>query len=289
MVDTDDPDDDGAVVVSGPLGPPRLLRPGDRLTFGRGPEVDLPLGPDDRWMSKRAGEIAVDGDGVRVVNLSRKHALVIQSGDYEPGDPAPPLREPVTLRPRLPEDPAEACVLTAGSALVGSALMLRELRAVHVRLPGPGPAADPVLPGGSGRRSSTVAGITMNPETREFMVALQLCAPWLRNTARVDRLPTEPEIGPLALESVGETYLARRARNDPELRDRLQKKVHDHLKALRKKLVARTLLPKEGTLGNTAIASTILLYDILGHRHLALFENAYWKQVQANQWARCLE
>jgi hypothetical protein len=283
-------EEDGAVVVSGPLGPPRLLRPGGRLTFGRGgPEVDLPLGPDDRWLSRKVGEITVDAGGVRIVNLSRKHALIVRSGDLGLDGPAPSLREPVRLRPRLPDDPAEACVLSAGSALVGSALMLQEYRAVHVRLPGAGPAAEPVLPQASGRRSSTVAGITMNPETREVRVAVQLCAPWLRNAARVDPLPSGPEIGPLALESVGRTYLADRTRGDEELRKRLNGKVHDHLKALRKKLVARALLPDEGTVGNTAIAAALVHYDILGERHLALFANDYWRDVQANQWATCLE
>jgi hypothetical protein len=283
-------EDDGAVVVTGPLGPPRRLRPGDRLTFGRGgPDVDLPLGPDDRWLSRKVGEIAVDADGVRIVDLSRKHTLIVRSGDLGPAGPAPSPREPVRLRPRLPDDPAAACVLTAGSALVGSALMLQEHRAVHVRLPGPGPAAEPVPPPAGGRKSSTVAGITMNPETREFMVALQLCAPWLRDASRVDPLPSGPEIGPLALESVGQTYLADRVRRDEELRKRLNGKVHDHLKALRKKLVARALLPAEGTIGNTAIAASLVHYDILGERHLALFANDYWKDVQANQWATCLE
>ncbi|GAA4225610.1 hypothetical protein GCM10022254_07860 [Actinomadura meridiana] len=285
----DDGADDDAVVVSGPLGPPRRLGPGDRLVFGRGPDVDLPLGPDDRWISRRVGEIIVAVDGVRVVNLSRKYALVVQSGDYAPGAAAPALREPVTLRARMPQDPAEACLLTAGSALVGSALMLRERRAVHLRLPGAMPDVTAVPPAGTGGKTSTVAGITMNPESREFMVALQLCVPWLRDSAWVDPLPSEPEIGPLVLESVGEDYLARRVRADPQLRERLRRKVRDHLKALRKKLEARALLPAEGPVGNTVIASTIIRHDILGRRHLDLFENDYWKQVQANQWAQCLE
>lgn len=284
-----DGEEDGAVVVTGPLGPPRRLEPGDRLTFGRGPDMDLRLDPGDRRLSRRAGEITVDAGGVRIVNLSSKQVLVVQSGNVELGGTAPPHREPVRLRARLPGDPAEACVLSAGSALVGSALMLQDLRAVHVRLPGPGTAPGPVLPPGSGHRSSTVAAITMNPETREFMVALQLCAPWLRNTSKVDALPSGPEIGPLALESAGQAYLARRVRQDPELRERLNGKVHDHLKALRKKLAARALLPAEGTIGNTAVAAALINYDILGCRHLALLENAYWKDVQANKWATCLE
>lgn len=36
------------------------------------PEADLPLGPDDRRLSRKVGEIAVDADGVRIVNLSRE-------------------------------------------------------------------------------------------------------------------------------------------------------------------------------------------------------------------------
>ncbi|WP_067469157.1 hypothetical protein [Actinomadura macra] len=281
-------EDDGSVEVSGPEGPPRRLRPGDRLTFGRGPEVDLAFGENNRWMSRRVGEIAVEADGVRIVNLSAKHVLVVETGIVGE-DPGPVRPEPVRLRPRLPGDPSEACLLSAGSALVGSALMLRERRAVHVRLPERGPGGEPALPPGRASLSSTVAGITMNPEKREFMVALLLCAPWLRDTSRLARLPSVPEIGLRALEVVGAAYPLRVVGRDPRLRDRLTGKVNDHLKALRRKLVARTLLPSEGTVGHTAIATALIHYDILGTRHLALFEDRYWLDVQANHWTYCLD
>ncbi|WP_242890716.1 FHA domain-containing protein [Actinomadura litoris] len=284
----EDGEDDGAVEVSGPEGPPRRVRPGERLTFGRGPDVDLAFGERNRWMSRRVGEITVEDGGVRLVNLSAKHALVVEAGTVGE-DPARTRPEPVRLRPRLPGDPAEACVLTAGSALVGSALMIRENRAVHVRLPGPGPSGEPVLPAPSGSRSSTVAGITMNPETRQFMVALLLCAPWLRDATRVARLPTVPEIGRQALELTGAHYLLRVVDREPRLQELLAGKVNDHLKALLKKLVARTLLPAEGTVGHTAVASALIHYDVLGHRHLALFEDAYWLRVQANKWSTCMD
>ncbi|WP_030168161.1 hypothetical protein [Spirillospora albida] len=279
--------DGGAVEVSPPEGAERRLGPGDRVTFGRGPDVDVPFGAGDRWMSRRVGEIAVEPGGVRILNLSRKHVLLVRTGNLaDPGSGEHP--EPVRLRPRVPGEPAEACLLAAGSALIGSAVMLQERRGVLVRVPA-APAAEPFThaPGG-GSRSSTVARITLRPDTRGFMVALLLCEPWLRDPSRRSPLPSYPEIGAGALRVARAAHLLAAIERDPDRRDLLTGKIRDHLKALHRKLVSRRLLPDGKPAGAAAIAAALIHFDIIGRRHLALFEDDHWLEVQAYAWRRCM-
>ncbi|TDD82631.1 hypothetical protein E1298_22455 [Actinomadura rubrisoli] len=262
-----------AVEVSAADGVPRRLDVGERLVFGRGPGVDLPLG-EDRFTSRRVGEVAVLADGVRIVNLSRKQALLVQAG---PG-------EPVRLPALVQGSHDGGHLLRAGSALVGSARMLEQRLAVHVVVPPVAPGEIEPPPYGI----STEARVRMNLETREFMVALLLCRPWLERPDRIGRLPSQPELGRLALETANAHHLLRRIDADAESRERFHRKIHDHVKTLRGKLARHGLVPAEEVVGHSAIVSALLHFDVIGPRHLALLQDEHWLSVQENKWWNCM-
>ncbi|WP_433337771.1 hypothetical protein [Spirillospora sp. CA-294931] len=262
-----------AVEVSAAGEAPRRLATGETVVFGRGPDVDLPLG-DDRWMSRRMGEITVLAEGVRIVNLSRKQALLVKTGTGEPH----------RLRARVPDSPADGHLLSAGSALVGSATMLEQRRAVHVAMPPARPAEPEPPPGGI----STEARVRLKQETREFMVALLMCRPWLERPERIDRLPTQPEIGRMALETTSAHHLISEIDRNLESRERFHRKIHDHVKTLRGKLARHGLVKADDVVGHSAIVSALLHFDIIGPRHLALFGDEHWLSVQENKWWACM-
>jgi hypothetical protein len=272
----------GVVEVAGPDGGTRSLHVGERLVFGRAngvdraDGVDLPVG-EDPWLSRRAGEISVLFDGVRVSNLSRKHALHVQlSADL--------LRLPAVTDESESAD--AACFLVTGVALVGSGAMLKQDRMIRVVLPDQWQADElqddhpaPVRYG-----TTTQRPIRLRADTKDFMVAFLLCRPWLEDPTRMAPLPTASQIVEAALTITGAYHLLAILPNDPNLRERLSGQVNDHLKTLRGKLKRHRLVDKETSLTGTVIVSTLLHYDVIGPRHLALLNNSEWLSQQEDKW-----
>jgi hypothetical protein len=278
----------GVVEVVGPEGEARMLRCGETLMFGRDPAMDLPVG-DDPWLSRRAGEICVMADGVRVSNLSKKHALHIR------------LKDDTLRLPAAGSNSGDVgCFLVSGTVEVGSGAMVDQRRAVRIVLPDlwqqeePAPPAEVVdVPGradlvdgceaeGTGQ-STTVLPIRLQAGTKEFMVAFVLCRPWLEDPTRIAPLPSAPQIAEAALQITGAHHLLR-ALPDPAVRDRLSQQVHEHLKGLRAKLRQRRLVRPDIAVSPTVIASTLLHYDVVGPHHLALLNNTDWLSIQEDKW-----
>jgi hypothetical protein len=264
------------VRVAGPDGDTRTLRPGERLIFGRGPDVDILIG-EDPWLSRRLGEILVSADGVRVTNLSRKSTLHVRTNTKS-----------IKLQPASADADDIACVLSSGSALVGSPTMIDERRAVHVVLPErrDAPAQVPV-PGtvdGGVRIVSTVPPLRLDRETKGFMVALLLCRPWLEDPARTAPLLSVPQIAIAALEVTNAHNLLAVARRDQNKRDALVNQIKSHISELRGKLVQRGFVPVDSSVGNTALASILIHYDIITRRDLELFDDDHWMEVQELKW-----
>jgi hypothetical protein len=262
----------GVIEVTGPGAEPRLLRAGERMTFGRGPQVDLVLGPDP-WLSRRAGEICAFDDGVRVTNLSTKHSLYVQvNGDT--------IRLP-TLSPGTGNI---GCFLVAGAATVGTTAVPGTDQSVRIVLPASWPL-DPVESSApSVRAPTTVLPMTLDTLTKEFMVAFLLCRPWLLDASRMAPLPSAPRIAEEALRVTGSHHALRLFSSDPEERQRLSAQVHEHLKGLRAKIRKRALVSADHDLTNTAVASVLLHYDIITVGHLALPLDHAWLSAQENKW-----
>lgn len=257
------------VDVAGPDGDRILLRNGERIVFGRSPEVELPL-DNDPWLSRRAGEIAVVGAGVRISNLSTRHALHVSVGEEL-------MRLPVVTH----TTGDFGFFLASGTAVVGTGSMIDQRRGIRLSLPESW--ALPRAEEGGTSTAPTLLPIRLDATTKEFMVAFLLCRPWLLDSTRMAPLPQAPELARRALELTGAYHLLR----DFEvsgIRSRLAQQVHDHLKELRAKIYRAGLAQPEEKLSLSAIASTLLHYDVIGPRHLALEHDSGWLSGQENKW-----
>jgi hypothetical protein len=260
------------VNVAGPAGDRILLRNGERIVFGRSPDVELPL-DDDPWLSRRAGEIAVVGAGVRISNLSTRHSLHVNVGDEL-------MRLPVVTH----STGDFGFFLSSGTAVVGTGSMIDQRRGIRLELPESWalPRADE--PGWStAPQLITELPVRLDISTKEFMVAFLLCRPWLLDSTRMAPLPQAPELARRALELTGAHHLLRDFEASG-IRSRLAQQVHDHLKELRTKIYRAGLVRPDEKLSLSAIASILLHYDVIGPRHLALERDSAWLSRQENKW-----
>jgi hypothetical protein len=111
--------------VSTASGQNRLVAEGNRLVFGRGPEVDLIIAAG-RGLSRRAGLVTAMAAGAWIANISHTHALYVEGEGYQ-----------VRL-PRMEDDgePANGWFVHAGTAMVGSRTMLDEGQSLVVTVTG---------------------------------------------------------------------------------------------------------------------------------------------------------
>jgi hypothetical protein len=268
------------VEVTGPDGDVHLLYAGDRVVFGRGPDVDIAIGKDP-WLSRRLGAILVLDGGVRITNLSKKIVLHVRT-----------RTESFPLPVVLTGADEVSCLLSSGSALVGSAASLEQRRAVHIATPerwsaplpeSPVPPAPDVV-GSTSRNLSTERRLSLNKETKGFMVALLLCRPWLEDPQRIVPLPTVPEIMTSILEVTSAHHLIRQMHQDHTLRDTFINKIKGQIKELREKLSVQGLTSPDSVVGVSVIASSLIHYDILTRHDLELLNDTHWLSVQENKW-----
>jgi hypothetical protein len=266
------------VQVLAPDGARILVPPQIRLTFGRGHETDIVI-PSGRDLSRRAGEIAVDGRGALVMNLSRCHALFVEGDGYH------------VRRPRADDDgPPGGWLVARGTAMVGSMAMMRGGMAVHIIAAEPAGLADAQpSPIGSCRADGTQPNGTVRPfmlraDTKLFLVALLLCRPWLLDPGHVRALPTSPQIARQALEFVSASHQLERFDRDQRFRKRLVEQVNDHLKYLRERVLASGLVPEGTRLAPAAMAEVLLVNDIVTHSDLAVTEQRQWRSRQEDLW-----
>lgn len=251
---------------------------GDRLVFGRGPDVDLEV-PGDRGLSRRAGVIAALDGGVWVANISRTHALYAVSDGY---------------RIRLPRmedrgDPQDGWFLRAGSVQVGSRGMLDDDRSLRVVVALP-PDAGSLLAAAAADRTirpdadATLLPLHLDPHTKLFLVALMWCRPWLLDLARATPLPRTPEIARAALEVTEAAYELERFDTDPAFRERLSARVGEHLKVLRHKITDRGLVRAGVRLSDEVVVEVLLEHGVITTADLARLEDPAWCSRQEDLW-----
>ncbi|GAB3659255.1 hypothetical protein GCM10027589_20270 [Actinocorallia lasiicapitis] len=253
-------DDRGTRVVhiTGPGAHRWSLGPGQRLRFGRGPGVDLAL-EGNPWVSRQAGEISVFEDGVRITNTSARHDLWLEAN----GD--------AVKLPVLASGTGNiGCFLAAGTATINPDRTGDHGQAVQILIPE--------------IASGRIPGALLDPGTKEFMVALLLCRPWLHDPLRIRPLPSAPQIAEEALAITGSHHQWERFAAAPGARQRLAAQVHEHLRCLRAKIRRYGLVPDDLELSTSAIAAVLLHHDLIGERHLTLVYDRSWLTAQEDKW-----
>jgi hypothetical protein len=266
-----------AARVSTALGQVIGVPDGDRLVFGRGPQVDLEV-PADRGLSRRAGVIAALHGGVWVANISRTHALYAVSDGYR-------IRLP---RMEDPGDPRGGWFVRAGAVHVGSRGMLDDGQPLRVVVAPPSDAG--ALLDAAGDRTvrpdadATLLPLHLDPQTKLFLVALMWCRPWLIDLTRTTPLPRTPEIARGALEVTDAYYELDRFDTDPAFRERLSARVGEHLKVLRHKIAERGLVRGGVRLSDEVVVEVLLEHAIITHADLARLDDPAWCSRQEDLW-----
>jgi hypothetical protein len=259
---------------------PRVITPsghtveipeGRRLVFGRGPRADLPIsvGPG---LSRRAGVLTAMNGGVWIANISCTHALYTEFDGSR-------IRLP---RMSEPGEPNGGWYLRAGSALVGSRAMLDEERPLRVLVPesqDSSPDADSRSDG-----DSTLLPLSLDPNTKQFLVAVLWCRPWLIDQTRTTPLPRAPEIARAALDVTGACYELERFDGDPLFRDRLSARVGEHLKVLRRKITERGLVRAGTRLSDEVVVEVLIENTIITTDDLARLNDPEWCSRQEDLW-----
>ncbi len=247
---------------------------GSQLVFGRGPEVDLAVAAG-RGLSRRAGIVTAMPAGAWITNISHTHALYVEGEGYR-----------IRL-PRLEDDdePAGGWLLHSGTALVGSRGMLDdgEPLSVTVSLPRSARLARMIQPDAD----STVLPLYLDPMTKQFLVALLWCRPWLLDPSATTPLPRTPEIARGALEVTGAYHEMERFETDAEFRDLMSARVAEHIKALRKKIADRGLLPRgdaAGRLSDEVVVGLLIEHGVITSADLSRLADPVWRSRQEDLW-----
>ncbi len=243
---------------------------GGRIVFGRGPEVDLPIGAG-RGLSRRAGVVTAMAAGAWIANISRTHALYVEGEGF---------------RVRLPRmekegEPRGGWFVRAGTALVGSRAMLDDGQPLSVTVIGPAEAWPAEgQPDGEG----TVLPLYLDPMTKLFLVALIWCRPWLLDPSATTPLPRTPEIARGALEVTGAYHELERFETDPEFRDLLSARVTEHIKVIRRKIIDRGLAAPDVRLSDEVAVRILIDNGVITPADLARFADPVWRSRQEDLW-----
>jgi hypothetical protein len=248
---------------------------GNRLVFGRGPEVDLAVAAG-RGLSRRAGVVTALAAGAWITNISHTHALYVEGEGY---------------RIRLPrlEDSGEPCggwLLHWGTARVGSRSMLDEGLPLEVTITGR-PAADgsPDSPAdGEADGEGTILPLYLDPMTKLYLVALIWCRPWLLDPSATTPLPRTPEIARGALEVTGAYHELERFEIDAEFRDLLSARVAEHIKVLRRKIGERGLAGPDVRLSDEVAVRILIEHGIITSADLRRLADPVWRSRQEDLW-----
>jgi hypothetical protein len=260
-----------------PDGTCLFLRPGQRLTFGRGHEADLVIA-GGRDLSRCAGAITALTAGGWIENLSRAHALYVRGDSYH-------IRLPASGA----EGPPGGWLVSHDTAVVGSMAMIRTGRALRVSVAASTATGAPrtvaAIPGG-GTEESTQRPLVLQPDTKVYLVALLLCRPWLADPSHSASLLTAPQIARAALELTSASHQLRRLDSDAGFRASLVGQVNDHLKYLRERVQASGLAPAGTRLTPPALAQILLANDVLTRADLAVVDQLPWRSRQEDLWWR---
>jgi hypothetical protein len=243
-----------------------VIPAGGRLVLGRDEGCDLSF-PDESRLSRRAVQLEWSHAGVLVTNLSRTHGLVVDADGAVS---------------RLPAGSAGG-VLTRGRAELSGPAWGASSFGVTVVVDAPAaplPVRDGVVVGST----ATNEPLRLRPRTKEFVTALMLCRRRLLDPTDIAPPPPVPQLTRLVLEATNSWHLLHEMDTDESARARLTGRVHEHLKALRVKIVRSGLADRDARLSPGEMVELLLAAGTVTRQHLDLLEDPAWLAHQEQQW-----
>ncbi len=222
--------------------------------------------PDESRLSRRAVQLEWSGSGVLITNLSSTHGLLVDADGAVS---------------RLPAA-STGGVLTRGCAEVSGPAWGASTFGLTVEVDA-SPVAMPVFEGAVG---STVTSepLRLRTGTKEFVTALMLCRHRLLDPTGAAPPPPVPELTRHVLEATNSWHLLHELDSDELVRARLTGRIHEHLKALRVKIVRSGLAARGARLAPVEMVDLLVVAGAVTRRHLALLDDPAWLAAQEAQW-----
>jgi hypothetical protein len=142
------------------------------------------------------------------------------------------------------------------------------------------------LPTFEGAVSATVTSepLRLRTGTKEFVTALMLCRQRLLDPTDTAPPPPVPELTRHVLEATNSWHLLHELDTDERARARLTGRVHEHLKALRVKIVRSGLAERGVRLSPVEMVDLLVAAGAVSRQHLALLNDREWLAAQEAQW-----
>lgn len=247
-----------------------VVVPIDRtIVLGRDPGCDLAF-PEESRLSRRAVQVEWSSAGVLVTNLSTTHGLVVEADGA------------VSRLPAAPRTAAIGGVLTRGRAEISGPAWGRSTFGVTVVVDAP--PVPPALLDGAVNSTVTSEPLRLRTHTKEFVTALMLCRRRLEDPTDTSPPPPVPELTRLVLEATNSWHLVHELQADERTRARLTGRVHEHLKALRVKIVRSGLAERGARLSPAEMVDLLVAAGTVTRQHLELLDDAEWLAHQEQQW-----
>ena len=245
------------------------LEPGSELLIGRDVRCEVPI-PDEGRLSRRAVRLRSRDGGVVVTNLSHTHAVVIDAhGSVS------------RLEPAGPEGADGGFVLSHGAARLSGPSWGQSTFTVCISVEAGGArTALPAWPAGS----ATEEPLRLQRRTKEFVVALLLCRHRLEDPTGAAVPAPVPQLTREILEATNSWHLVRDYDVDERTRVRLTRRIHEHLKTLRSKLVRSGLAPDGESISQPLMVSLLIDSGAVRRQDLALLGDDDWLRRQEQQW-----
>ena len=235
------------------------------IVVGRDAGCDLAF-PDESRLSRRAVHLEWTGSGVLITNLSSTHGLVVDADGAVS---------------RLPAA-STGGVLTRGRAGVSGPAWGTSTFGLTVEVEAP-PRPMPTYEGAVGA-TVTSEPLRLRTGTKEFVTALMLCRQRLLDPTDTAAPPPVPELTRHVLGATNSWHLLHELDTDERARTRLTGRVHEHLKALRVKIVRSGLAERGVRLTPVEMVDLLVAAGAVTRQHLDLLEDPAWLAAQEAQW-----
>ncbi|WP_433802967.1 hypothetical protein [Actinomycetospora sp. CA-084318] len=246
----------------------RALEINDRLVIGRDETCALSF-PTETRLSRRALAVVPSGGGAVLTCLSRTHGLVVDADGAVS-----------RLPPAADDGPAGGYVLTRGSATVTGPSRGASPFSLTITAAAAAPAVVTMDPTGT----ATSEPVRLRTHTKEFVTALLLCRHRLLDATNLAPPPEVPELTRAVLAATNSWHLVAALDRDEATRKRLTGRIHEHLKALRVKLVRGGLAERGARLTASVMVDLLLATGAITRSHLRLFDDEAWLRAQEAQW-----
>lgn len=246
----------------------RTLEVTGRVVVGRDETCALSF-PTEARLSRRALAVIPSGGGAVLTCLSRTHGLVVVADGALS-----------RLPPASDDGAAGGFVLTRGSATVTGPSWGASPFVVTVTASDAAPAVVTMDPTGTATREP----VRLRTHTKEFVTALMLCRHRLLDATDLAPPPEVPQLTRAVLEATNSWHLVHVLDTDEVARRRLTGRIHEHLKALRVKLVRGGLAERGARLTPSVMVDLLLASGAITRSHLRLLDDEAWLRAQEAQW-----